>query len=45
MSDSYMCVECGAVVGHKGKCDLCGGRLKATENVTDEDYEKLLEKE
>ena len=41
--DNFVCLKCGAYCGHRGKCDLCGGYLKADRLLTEEDFERLME--
>lgn len=42
--DNYVCLDCGATHHHKGKCSQCGGPLKADRLMTEEDYDRLLER-
>jgi hypothetical protein len=41
--DNFVCLKCGYWYGHKGKCDSCGGLLKADRLLTEEESERLLE--
>ncbi|HUU64447.1 MAG TPA: hypothetical protein VMX96_11130 [Dehalococcoidia bacterium] len=41
--DNYVCLNCGAWWGHRGKCDHCGAELKADRLLTEDDSERLVE--
>lgn len=39
--DNWVCLDCGATHHHKGKCDQCGGLLKADRFMTEDDFDRL----
>jgi len=41
--DSFVCLKCCAWWGHWGKCDNCGGLLKADRLLIEDDFERLIE--
>ena len=43
--DNYVCLNCGAMLGHKGRCDQCGANLKADRLLTEEDLDRLAERQ
>ena len=41
--DNFVCLNCGAWWGHRGKCDQCGAELKADRLLTEDDSDRLVE--
>lgn len=41
--DNFVCLNCGAVWGHRGKCDHCGADLKADRLLTESDWDQLMD--
>jgi len=39
--DVYVCLSCGALHHHKGKCDMCDYQLKASSEMTEQEWEDL----